>query len=432
MKSLKKFFTLSLLVATLTLSPIFSYENIVNEPFFDFKGSLFENDSIDTTIDVIKPSKTSLIDKTNTVNFTGIINMYGLYEINKNSNLYERTVSNNQLQLYSDADFFLDLRFQKGIKGYIDIYLGQINDPDIPTAQSLIVNIKEYFIDFNLDYTSYFRVGKQYLKWGQGYFWNPIDFVNVDKKDFLNLNQALEGVYGLKVHIPNGTKRNLYFFLNSQESDDINDISLVSKYEVALKNIEVGVSSLLKYNQPSRFGLEASTYIFGFDLLTELSIFNGKEPYISESTIQYKPESRQYQWMGQLSKTINWERANRVRLTYEHYYQTNGFETLNWTDASLMDTIIKANLYVPNQLAKHYHSAFITLSEFPNHSSTTFTNVLQNITDGSGLINIGWSYTLINELVFNTSLIHYFGDSNSEYKGTGKSLDIRSQMSLKF
>ena len=201
--------------------------------------------------------------------------MYGLYEINKNSNLYERTVSNNQLQLYSDADFFLDLRFQKGIKGYIDIYLGQINDPDIPTAQSLIVNIKEYFIDFNLDYTSYFRVGKQYLKWGQGYFWNPIDFVNVDKKDFLNLNQALEGVYGLKVHIPNGTKRNLYFFLNSQESDDINDISLVSKYEVALKNIEVGVSSLLKYNQPSRFGLEASTYIFGFDLLTELSILNG-------------------------------------------------------------------------------------------------------------------------------------------------------------
>ncbi|MBT5953584.1 hypothetical protein HOG98_02575 [bacterium] len=432
MQSLKKSLILSFLITFLSLSSVLLSEDIISEPFFDFKGSLFENETIDMTIETIQPSTTSLIEKRNSVNFTGIINMYGLYEVNRNSNLFESTVSNNRLQFYSDADFFLDFRFQKGVKGFMDIYLGQINDPNVPSAQSLIINIKEYFVDFNLDYTSYFRVGKQYLKWGQGHFWNPIDFVNVDKKDFLNLNQALEGVYGLKVHIPNGTRSNLYFFLNSQQSDEPSDLSLVSKYEIALKNIELGISTLIKRNQSSRFGLEASTYLFGFDILSELSIFNGKEPFMNGSDVQYKSESRQYQWMGQLSKSINWERPNRVRVTYEHYYQTNGFETLNWTDTSLIDSLVEENIYIPNQLSKHYHSAFITISEFPYHSSNTFVNILQNFNDGSGLMNLGWTYTLINELTFNNSLIFYFGDSNSEYKGTGKSIDLRSQISLKF
>jgi hypothetical protein len=38
--------------------------------------------------------------------------------------------------------------------------------------------IKEFFIDTNLRQKVYFRMGKQVLKWGQGYFWNPSDLLH--------------------------------------------------------------------------------------------------------------------------------------------------------------------------------------------------------------------------------------------------------------
>ena len=52
--------------------------------------------------------------------------------------------------------------------------------------QDTTLLIKEVFVDFNLANTVYFRAGKQVLKWGTGYFWNPTDLINIEHRSFTN------------------------------------------------------------------------------------------------------------------------------------------------------------------------------------------------------------------------------------------------------
>ena len=60
----------------------------------------------------------------------------------------------------------------------------------------------------------YFRAGKQVLKWGTGYFWNPTDLINIEHRSFTNTNALLHGVFGLRSDVVFSPNWHLYTFLN--------------------------------------------------------------------------------------------------------------------------------------------------------------------------------------------------------------------------
>ncbi len=74
--------------------------------------------------------------------------------------------------------------------------------PPTDVEDPLQTTLKEFFADGNYKYKVYVRFGKQNLKWGRGYLWNPTDLISQDRKDFGDMDARREGVYGLKMHIP--------------------------------------------------------------------------------------------------------------------------------------------------------------------------------------------------------------------------------------
>ena len=153
------------------------------------------------------------------------------------------------------GDFFTDIRLKKGIKAFLSV---EVNDPPLDSSQSQNTTIEEFFVDTNLNNKVYFRIGKQYLKWGQGYFWTPTDFIDTARKNFFNMDQVMPGTSGAKIQIPFGVKQNLYFFVGGDNGQTVNDdLSFSGKYEFLVKNTEMSFSaSVLKARSP----------IYGFEI----------------------------------------------------------------------------------------------------------------------------------------------------------------------
>ena len=92
-----------------------------------------------------------------------------------------------------EGDFLLDARWREGIKAFADLWAGYTErsksaeeraNPNESEDDNFETVLKEFFGDVNIKHRAYFRFGKQNLKWGQGYFWNPTDLINEDRKDF--------------------------------------------------------------------------------------------------------------------------------------------------------------------------------------------------------------------------------------------------------
>ena len=141
-------------------------------------------------------------------------------------------LADNNLSNIVGGDFLLDIRLQKGFKAFLDLNLGFVPGGTPVAAyvhgdslssrcrsscienQETALLIKEVFVDFNLANTAYFRVGKQVLKWGTGYFWNPTDLINIEHRSFTNTSALLQGVFGLRSDVVFSSNWHLYTFLN--------------------------------------------------------------------------------------------------------------------------------------------------------------------------------------------------------------------------
>ncbi len=135
--------------------------------------------------------------------------------------------------------------------------------------------IKEVFVDFNLANTAYFRVGKQVLKWGTGYFWNPTDLINIEHKSFTNTTALLQGVFGLRSDVVFSPKWHLYTFLNlNGVQADASDVAFAARSEFLVGSTEFGVSSWLKWGKLPVFGADLSTPLFWSINLTSEAAFS--------------------------------------------------------------------------------------------------------------------------------------------------------------
>ncbi|MCP4050394.1 MAG: hypothetical protein GY730_06790 [bacterium] len=385
------------------------------------ESSLFDTEII---VDVPDDSSDDLINiytEKKSVNFTGQFRFDSLYLINRGWLQGKKRWGSNRIYNYTDGDLFLDVRLKKGIKAFFDI--GIINtSSSISTSNTMTsaVDIKELFVDFNIDRKAYFRAGKQFLKWGRTYFWNPTDFVNVEKQNFLDMKYIRSGIYGVRAHFPVGMEQNLYMFLNTSNADDIDQFSIVTRFEFLAGRSEIGIIMWNKYKENSVFGADFSTNFMGLDLNGELAFSYGsiKERMIEKNN-QLTKEKISGKWVPRatigLSKTLNWERADRISLYYELFYNGEGYKQKYFGDNLKIDYLMQNNLYEMNYYAILYHSFFLSVNEFPFHSTDFKINSIQNLIDYSGILFTGLTYKVTEGFMVSTDLVLYFGDDNTEY-----------------
>ena len=410
------------------------------------------------------------------VSISGEVSTKSIYGMKRDFIINGDSMNDNEMSNTISGNIYLDVRLKKGIKSFmsvgvdyynggeveylktnryvIDELLGEETTEDeidgkmreeikIPYEVKSKTNIDEFFVDFNLENRAYFRLGKQNLKWGRGYFWNPTDLVNIEKKTLDNMESSREGVFGGKVHIPFGVSKNIYFFLAPKEEESGDSMALSGKYEFLIKNTEMSFSFFKQQDLKALLGYDISTRVKGIDLRGELSMSSGDNGYKLKDDF-----SGVYQIEDEIVSKISvgftksfdiGEEKDRVSFTGEYYYNGAGY------DGDMLDNIFEymANnlsderaLFDVNSYGKYYMGYFITVDKFPMVDSVLSINSLSNMSDNSHIVSSSVVYDLLDNFQIKLDVTTNLGRSGKEYTHEiltgGRAASVELSTILKF
>ena len=376
------------------------------------------------------------------------------------------------------GDLMLDVRLPFGMKAYADMELNlapsdgglAFSNPDnylaSPKDSGLAVTVPEIFVDANIARKAYFRAGKQVLQWGRSYFWNPTDLVNVEKKPFVEKIGSREGTYGVKAHIPFGTKANIYSFLDMNNLRSIDDLAGAARIEGLFGGVEAGVALWGKRGYDPIFGLDFSATLFSWSITGEMSITSGNNYHVldmgksavitgdpEDAPLVFKdpgsdPVVRLSAGFMQMFELLDVD--DRLMVVGEFYFNQIGDngnvfkkyhvkEKLDMVNALPDSSGEKQIAYAAlsdafefNSLSRFYGAFFITVSKFIVSDMTLTMNGLINFNHGCAMLTAGVNYRTLHNFSLGCSLTGVVGPEESEYAltGTGASLRVTTGMSF--
>lgn len=380
----------------------------------------------------------------------------------------------NQLAGSLEADLRLTIRLDKGFKTVANLGVGyfplgrqitknyyqlnyditnglQTNSEQFYESNELIVMFKEFYIDADINKKVYFRAGKQFLKWGRGYFWNPTDLINVEKKSFFDMDSSLEGTYGLYMHIPFGAKFNIYGFVNAENADNLDKLGVAGKVEALLGPVEFSLSAMAKEGLYPTYGLDLSSRIPGIDLDVwgELSLSQGaNELKIVEDIIStpitmtnYETAQEKEDFIPKFSLGLGRsfdiaDVEDRLMLNMEFYYNHNGHDDEELIeklmDKGYLGQSILYSTYQPNSFGKVYMAFFGNFQQFINENMTLTLNAMGNLSDKSFVLLGGITYNPIYDFNIGMTLSGYLGEENREYTMAGNGMSVNLNASVDF
>ncbi|OHD62995.1 MAG: hypothetical protein A2176_09195 [Spirochaetes bacterium RBG_13_51_14] len=369
---------------------------------------------------------------------------------------------------YFQSNFGLDARLPKGIRGYFNIsadyypagmpvsrtyqvplqYLGipaYFTKVDLMAAEKInaVFSINEVFLDINFDKRVYFRIGKQVLKWGVGYLWTPTDLISIEKKNIQDSSQVMQGTYGLKIHVPFGTRANIYSFIDLNSARHLSDISMANKVEVLLKNTEMALSILVKKNNVPVYGFDFTSRIAGIDVHGEASLSYGDNRrrlrgypwylaagtspvpieflYLAPSDTSIMDRRVRGEWVPKASFGFGRgfevkDVKDRIRFDVEVFYNHAGYDSYVFEkDFYNIGYFLSAGLYTPNYYGKYYAGAFITIRQMFVEELSAMINCIVNIGDQSSIVSGIISYAPYYDLTLNLMVNGFIGKENREY-----------------
>ncbi len=345
------------------------------------------------------------------------------------------------------ANLLLDVRYKNGIKGFVnadlEYHFKGLEDPIDNSKAYTRQFIKEMFVDFNIHSVVYFRVGRQYLKWGRNYLWNPTDLINVDRRDFLDPDKNLQGTNGIKIHAPFGTGYNIYGFIDLEDVGGFGDIAWSGKFEFMAGNTEMAFSSWYKRGFRPVFGYDFSTRLFHIDWKGELSLSYGEnKPSLrvsrDESGIKtYTPSLRENSWFPKASlgftKTFDLFDVNeRIVVMGEFYYNQAGYGYNVFRDPDGLALLMQSGLYEPNNVSRYYGSLFTPVQRFLVSDAVLDINILSNLIDMSGIVYSSLRYSPRYDTVIEASYSMNCGRGADEFTfaGSGHKVGIEVRYSF--
>lgn len=385
------------------------------------------------------------------VTFSGRVMARGVYHMSREWLYEEGRFDTNQLSNASEGDFFIDVRLKNGVKGYVNVAIETIAQEPQPFLGAGVETesesesfreteawgsdteerVKEFFIDANAGRKAYFRIGKQVLKWGRTYFWNPTDFINIEKREFLDMNRYREGVYGARLHVPFGSQQNLYLFTNFSSANNMDGVAMAGKYEFLIRNTELAFSAWHKSRTGNAVGFDFSTTLLGIYVNSETSFHHQDESVSIEGAWDHaalRKEKNKDAWRMSLglTKTFDYELSDRITFTYECFYNGGGYEENLFNDAAATALLLLNDLYEPNHHGVYYSALFGSINKYPIPDMILNLNILSNMDDGSFVIVPGFSYEPVDHFIVSFNLDIFAGPENAEYTflNTGVACDL--------
>ncbi len=359
------------------------------------------------------------------------------------------------------GDLLLDARWKYGMKLFCDYYfsfslaedLGREPMPMVEDKEDYDIVKRELFGDVNIAQKVYFRIGKQTLKWGKGYLWNPTDLISIDQKDFKDIDARREGVYGLKMHIPFGTKLNIYAFVNTTEIEEYSESAFAAKVEfLVLDDVEMSFSGWTKKDYKPVYGFDISAFGIDTQWRGEVSLTQGgNQHYLVEENGVYLDsyDSEEIIFQGSMGFTKLFDIGDvndRFMLTGEFLYNQKGYEQNMLAETPLLmpggiimpggftlkDQFL-SQYYSPNYYGKYYAALFAVFSKFLDNSDLSLSaNAVSNLSDSSSSVSTGLSYVVTMDTSVTVRLTNYLGEENREYTLSGNKSSAYLSFFMKF
>lgn len=321
--------------------------------------------------------------------------------------------------------------------------------------------LRELFVQFNLASRLYFTVGKQVLAWGRCMLWNPTDLVNAEKLHFTEQIGSREGAGGLKLHIPFGTRVNLYGFASTEGADDLTGVKGAGKIEFTAGGTEAALSAFGRDGEYPVAGADISTRLGPIDVRGEAA-YHHRDRYdrVLETAGMLTTERDERRFVRaalNLGKSFDLlEKPDRLSVNLEGYYNGAGekhnrlkderiylFDRPVTVDDGAGNTatlaageykayLLGRELYEENGYSRWYAAAFITIDDFITSDITLGVNTLCNIAQRSFASNIALDYQDITDFLAGASVTAYYGDTGTEYTAAGRAFDARVYAGLLF
>ena len=404
------------------------------------EGDLFSDQNTVVSVDTKTDEKVTDAVTQQATTFSGEISGNFGYDITRDALNGDADWGENPYTTAMKGDFLLDVRLNKGIKAFGDLWViySPKDEGDNAETEHFQNTLKELFLDVNLARKVYFRFGKQNLKWGRGYFWNPTDVISEDRKSFNDLNARLEGVYGLKMHVPFGVKYNIYGFLNASGANKTKDFAFAGKFEALLpQNIEMAVSAWKKQGALAVYGLDFATHKFKLDWRGEISLSYGDNRHrLTEQNGAYVDAQTEDEWIPRvcLGFTKFFDAGNytdRISVTGEFYYNQGGYTENMLAKADIRDRFLE-DYFEPGNYGKYYAALFSSYSKFLVSKMTLNLNAIGNLSDASFILSPGIDYELANNASLSVTLSGYLGAQEREYTLSGNAFSAEVSVNLVF
>lgn len=356
------------------------------------------------------------------------------------------------------GNLVLDIRLPLGVKGYGNTEVTWLAD-----SNKAYIQLQECFVDVNVAKRAYFRIGKQVLQWGRGEIWNPTDLINVEKKPIQKDLGAREGSYGIKMHVPFGTKWNIYGFVDLNDVSAVDSVAGTLKLETLIGGTEAALALWKKPGKDPVFGLDFSTSLLDFSITGEVSLTSGSNYHILKSFTPGQPAGKEpidkdvvARLCVGVSRFIDLlDVDDRLIVHGEYYYNQAGYDGNLIKDYRIGDIVKKmktggsssdnnelidnklfasqiAEIYEPNNHSRHYAALSASVSKFIISDMSLNLMGIVNMNHGCGMIITGLSYRNMFNYSLGLEVTTYVGPDNTEYTFMGNRMSLNLYTGIDF
>ncbi len=320
----------------------------------------------------------------------------------------------------------------------------------VPPTQTVTpnINIFELYSDFDYKNKLYFRVGKQVVNWGVGYFFSPADIISVTPIDPQNPTIEREGPVAFKVNMPFAEVDNLYLYLVANQSFatgsafHLNDVAVAPKAEFVVGDYEFGLGGYYQRNQRPKAMVTATGSIGKIGVFGEAVVSRGADGTLVRQggAMGYETYTDTTTPYFQGTVGFNYMQSDwHLSLYGQYYYNGQGYAdpTLEKEAYILYAGQVAGTLPVSPQLslqdlqlpARNYGAAVASWSNIKDSNVTLSLFWEGNFTDGSGIVSPSVSYKLFDHASLTAATHIAYGGQSTQFMQTGH-MSVSLQASL--
>lgn len=397
-----QYFLICLMLALLVAAPVFASSE---DDLFSTEDALFSSEDalfFDTTDSdlfggdvVMEAAETELSLSDLLLTNADGLKIGGSYSFSVtpawSRNLDTETDTNSlSTQMHATLDF--DARPDTDIRVYGKTDISYERTLSLPTSNTYTYKLMELFSDFNAKDKVFFRVGKQTLTWGVGYFFSPADLLNIGSINPLDAEADREGAVAIKANMPLGVD-NLYGYVKiPDDAKEVIDLAYAGKFEKVLGQTEVGFGAFYQDGQDPAVMVTLSSGI------NDVSLFG-------EAVTKYGDSKLYFQ--GTVGAQFSWSSSESdlgVSFTGQYYY--NG-----------QPSAVTGN-------KSHQAATFLSVTLCKSLSASLIW--LGNMGDLSGLVKPSLTWSPIDYISMSLGLNYLYGGTWDEFTTMNPLLPGRS------